>query len=144
MEAGLRYVEGHQMGRSYTAGIALVASLLFGCSADTANPEEDGAKAVRAVGAPTLAAEATILKKFVAGPSAVVPEAQWPPAIKELRPQEVRVTPKGVFVQRRRVQGWKEGVFIGFPGVIVETPRGEVSPTFSRIEQQVYWYRLEG
>src|SRR5579871_5558380 len=41
-----------------------------------------------------------------------VPEADWPPAIKRLRPRSVRVAPEGVYAVKEQRDTGERGVFI--------------------------------
>ena len=133
------------MKRANSSSIVLVALLLFGCGAQSGTVQEQGTKAVLSVGAPRLVSEATVLRIWVhSGASVPVPASQLPPGITALRPQEVRVTQQGIFVQRSKRTGWEEGVFIAFRGTMVETRFRGVGPLFSHIDDQVYWYKVEG
>jgi hypothetical protein len=118
----------------------LFATLLVAC----ASRQEQGVALVARIGAPKLVAEAASLKsRASSGLPAQVPEALWPPAIRELQPQGVQVSEDGVFVQRWNRFVEEEGVFIAFAGAPVSTALGH-DPSFASIEPGVYWYKVKG
>jgi hypothetical protein len=69
----------------------------------------------------------------------LVQQGSWPQGIAQLRPQEVRVTPQGVFVQRFRVTEREQGVFIAYPDTIVSTAPDR-NPSFTPVDGLVYQY----
>ncbi len=119
--------------------VPLLAGLSFACY------RAEGLDATRAaaVGAPVLAAEADALRSSGSAPPREIPEASWPPGIRRLEPEAVRVTAEGVFVQCRKRFVEEEGVFIAFTGVEVDTEPGR-DPSFKPIAGRVYLYRIKG
>ena len=124
--------------------IMLIAALaLCGCGNDADESRQQGAMLARAVGAPVLAVEAAQLKRLApAGTSMIVQERAWPQGIASLRPQEVRVTPEGVFVQRFRIPEREQGVFIAYADTIVSTAPDR-NPSFTPVDGLVYQYTLK-
>jgi len=119
------------------------ALALFACGSDADESRQQGAILARAVGSPVLAVEAAQLKRLApAGTSMLVQQRSWPQGIAQLRPQEVRVTPQGVFVQRFRVPEREEGVFIAYADTIVSMAPDR-NPSFTRVDGLVYQYTLK-
>jgi hypothetical protein len=126
-------------------GVAIIVlvSSVVGCNGDIEHNREEGDKLVRSVGAPVLAVEAGQLKRLApSGTSVLVERGAWPQGIMQLRPQEVRVTPTGVFVQRFKEPQQEQGVFIAYAGVIVRT-EPDRNPAFTPIDGQVYSYNVK-
>ena len=121
----------------------IAALALFGCGSDADESKQEGAVLARAVGAPVLAVEAAQLKRLApAGTSMLIQQGSWPQGIAQLRPQEVRVTPQGVFVQRFRVTDREQGVFIAYADTIISTAPDR-NPSFTPVDGLVYQYTVK-
>jgi len=121
-------------------GAALVAATLFACSA---NRKDEGAALVSTIGASRLAADVAVLKDRGSTQPEVLQKSDWPAAIRDLKPQSVRVEANGVFVQRWKAYVEEEGIFVAFPGAVIDTSAGR-EPSFTLIEPNIYWYRIKG
>jgi hypothetical protein len=55
----------------------------------------------------------------------------------------VRVSRKGVFIQRGKRFVEEEGIFIAFPGAAIDAGAGS-DPSFTLIEPRIYSYRIKG
>ena len=72
-----------------------------------------------------------------------VPESDWPPAIKRLRPKGVRVAPEGVFVVKEQSGAAERGVFIHLTASSFQpTPGGD--PSYRLIRDSVFWFEIKG
>ena len=119
------------------------AFLVLGCNGDVERNREEGAKLVLSVGSPVLLVEATQLKHLApSGASVLVQQGAWPQGITQLKPQEVRVTPTGVFVQRFKEAQEEQGVFIAYAGSVVRI-EPDHNPAFAPIDGQVYSYSVK-
>lgn len=76
-------------------------------------------------------------------PDQDIPSANWPEEVQQLRPQSVRVTPDGVYVERGAffVEEW--GVFIHRTGSTLR-PSADTDPSIRPLQGRVYWYRIKG
>ncbi len=129
------------MSLARSAAAMLLGFALLGCGAGD-NSKEEGAKLVHRVGAPILGVEAGHLKERARpGLTILVPESAWPEGITQLKPLEVRVTEKGVFVERFKQPEQEHGVFIAFADRRVSTEPDQ-NPSFSLIDGAVYTYTV--
>ena len=121
--------------------VLIVAGTLL---ASCASRKDEGAALVRRIGVSRLAAEAASLKSHRGTPqSEFLQEPAWPPAIRELQPQIVKVDAQGVFVQRWKDYVEEEGIFLKFSGIILDTSPGR-DPSFTLIAPDTYWYTTKG
>lgn len=127
-------------GTEHRAALALLATILAACGGG----QEESAATVARIGASRLVSEVEILKTQAATDlRTTLPESLWPQAIRELSPQAVHVSRKGVFVQRSRRFVEEEGIFIAFPGAAIDVGGG-ADPSFEPIAPQLYAYRIKG
>lgn len=76
-------------------------------------------------------------------PDRTIPPNEWPDAVRQLRPQAVRVTPEGVYLERGSlfVQSW--GVFVLRSGTAFR-PATDTDPSYHLLRGRLYWYEVKG
>jgi hypothetical protein len=77
------------------------------------------------------------------GPIRRIPEADWPPELRRLRPEDVRVHPEGVFIKfgSSYVEEW--GLFVLPVGSDLRPQLG-TDPSFRLVRGRVYRYDIRG
>ena len=72
-----------------------------------------------------------------------IPPEEWPDEVQRLRPQSVRVSPDGVYIQQGSwlVEEW--GVFIHRTGSNFRPSQG-TDPSHRPLQGRVYWYEIKG
>jgi hypothetical protein len=122
--------------------IVLLAAALFACEGELGRNREEATKLVRTIGEPTLVIDAGQLKQYAPpGSNMLVPRSAWPDGITRLQPEEVRVTPQGVYIERLKRSNEEHGVFIAFAATSVRT-QPDRNPAFSPIEGRIYSYTI--
>ena len=76
-------------------------------------------------------------------PEQDIPAEIWSEEVRQLRPQSVRVTPDGVYVEQGSffVQAW--GVFILRTGATPQ-PSASTDPSYRPLQGRVFWYENKG
>ena len=76
------------------------------------------------------------------GDSQIAPDS-WPEEVRRLRPQSVRLTADGMYIElgSRFVESW--GLFILRTGSSFQPSRG-TDPSYRLLEGPVYWYEIKG
>jgi hypothetical protein len=70
--------------------------------------------------------------------------SEWPPALSQLNPDEVRIDVLGVYVRLESHYVEEEGLYVPAPSVTKEPPGQEADPSYVRIGPRLYRYRIKG
>ena len=130
----------HQTRRGATAVLALLAL----CSAACSNPsfsQEAAESLVTSVGAERLTAAAESLRPLLNEARQWVELRRWPDPIRELKPENVSIDRKGVWVSKRTEFVNEEGLLILFRGG-VEPDEGCCNPFLARVGKGVFWFSI--
>jgi len=102
------------------------------------------ARALAHVGAARLLEAAQQLQPRAGHPDPVLvsPES-WPPAIREMNPERVRVTKQGVYITLHSSFVEEDGVFVAADPTATLAGR-EGDPAFEVMAPRVYWYKIKG
>ncbi|MBA4188046.1 MAG: hypothetical protein C0467_08505 [Planctomycetaceae bacterium] len=76
-------------------------------------------------------------------PTRTVPESEWPPELRRLRPRVVRATPKGVFISFASYYVEERGLFV-LPTKSDYQPQQGTDPAFRVLCSRVYVYGIKG
>lgn len=72
-----------------------------------------------------------------------VPPGEWTVEVQQLRPQAVKVTPDGVYIEQRTRFAESQGVFVLRSGSTFQPANG-TDPSFRPLRGRVYWYEVKG
>jgi hypothetical protein len=70
--------------------------------------------------------------------------SEWPPALSQLNPDDVRIDVMGVYVRLESHYVEEEGLYVPAPSVTKEPPGQEADPSYVRIGPRLYRYRIKG
>jgi hypothetical protein len=73
----------------------------------------------------------------------VIPESAWPPEVRRLRPESVRISADGVLIRRGSLFTAECGWFV-LPSESRFRPGQGTDPSFRHLSGRVYWYEIKG